>query len=100
MIHHGQPPEGETHREQAFGVAREGDRIARNIGHAFGIREGDLVDLRLRTGAWGIQHDDIELIQLIGQKRAAEQIARLGGDALEALGRAPSGVERTDHRRL
>lgn len=68
-------------------IAGEGRGVAGHGDHHRHLARGELQGLRLRALTRGIEHHGVEVAQLLRHQRAAEQVARLAPDRLQA-GRA------------
>ncbi len=58
---------------------------------------GEALALRLGPGAGRIDHHRVDALEFVGLKRAAEQVARGGGELLQPLGLTCGAVEGGDH---
>src|SRR5579871_2367912 len=65
-------------------IADEGRNIAGDRNHDGSLACGKLKRLRLRALSRRIEHDYVELAQLLRHKGPAEQIARLGLDRFQS----------------
>src|ERR1700754_4602058 len=59
-------------------VAGEGRGIAGHRDDDADLAGGELLRLGLRALSWGIEHDGVEVAQLLRHQRTAEQVARFG----------------------
>src|SRR3569833_856128 len=75
LVHREHPFQLETGVHESAGVAHEGGRIAGDADLPRHTRAGQLRGLFRGAGARGVEQGDVDLLQLLGQHRAAIEIA-------------------------
>src|SRR5262245_59174575 len=86
--------------DQDLRVAREGCGVAGAADDERNAALRQLLRLRERALAWWVEHDCVELVQFRRQQRAAEQVARLGLERLQALRHVRCLAKRIDRAGL